>query len=154
MIKTLKLAAICASLGFGSLCMAGQYADQLSDCVYKNLSADDKKVILQWGFVSLGKTSAAREIATIPDAKTKAVNDKAKTAMKTLVLEKCGKEASKVALYEQKQGMQDAATNLATRLAKEQLAGKLDNILPDLSSAGTTNVLKAGAVLDGFFKKR
>lgn len=138
---------------FSQAVFAGQYAQQLSECAYKNLNSSDKKVLTQWAFVTLGKTKAAKEVVAIPSQKTKEVESKAKNVMKSLMTEKCGKEMAKVALYEKKEGFREAASDLAMKLAQDEMGSKLDSIFPNLTDKGTLNVMKAGEVLDGFFKK-
>ncbi len=46
---------------FSASANAGQYAEELGVCVYKNLTSSDKTVMTQWAFVTLGKTKAARQ---------------------------------------------------------------------------------------------
>lgn len=150
-MKKLLLAALFLSQS----AFAGQYAEQLSQCVYNNLNSQDKKVLTQWAFVTLGKTKAAKEITVIPASKIKAVDDKAKQTISSLVTQKCGKELAKVALHEKSAGLKEAGANLALKLAQDELKGKYENIFPslNLSDQGTMNVMKAGEILDGFFKK-
>lgn len=115
----MKLKGLAAALLIGSLpavSFAGQYADALSDCVYRNLSSSDKALMTQWAFVNLGKTNAARQIVVIPDAKIKEVNKNAKNALVRILAKACAKESGKVALYESKDGLKLAATGLALRL--------------------------------------
>ena len=131
---------------------AGQYAQQLSDCVYQNLNSQDKKILTQWAFVTLGKTKAAKEVAVIPAQKIKEVEAKGRSVMKSIVTERCGKEMAKVALYETKEGFKDAGTDLALRLAKDEMGSKLDSLFPPITDKGSLNVMKAGEVLDGFFR--
>ena len=65
MVKKLFLIAAL----FSQAAFAGQYAQQLSDCAYNNLNSQDKKILTQWAFVSLGKTKAAKEVTVIPAQK-------------------------------------------------------------------------------------
>ena len=136
MIKKASFLALVSCAVFSASCYAGQYAQALGDCVYDNLSREDKNVMTQWAFVTLGKTDAAKQITVIPESKIKQVNKEAK-----------------VALHESKNGLQDAAAQLGVRLAKEQLKGKTDEALANLLNPGTANVLRGAEVLKGFFKK-
>ena len=144
MVKKLFLIAAL----FSQAAFAGQYAQQLSDCAYNNLNSQDKKILTQWAFVSLGKTKAAKEVTVIPAQKIKDIEAKGKAVMTSIVTERCGKEMAKVALYETKDGF-----DLALRLAKDEMGSKLDSIFPKITDQGSLNVMKAGEVLDGFFKK-
>ena len=139
---------------FSASANAGQYAEELGVCVYKNLTSSDKTVMTQWAFVTLGKTKAARQITVIPDAKTKEVNQKAKAALSRIMTQNCAKEATKVALHESQDGLKNAAATLALRLAQDELSDKMDASLSGLLNPGTANVLKGAEVLKGFFEKR
>ena len=118
-----------------------------------HLSREDKNVMTQWAFVTLGKTDAAKQITVIPESKNKQVNKEAKKRMTRLMTEACAREAANVALHESKSGLQDAAAQLGIRLAKEQLKDKTDEALANLLNPGTANVLRGAEVLKGFFKK-
>ena len=153
MIKKASFLALVSSAVFSASCYAGQYAQALGDCVYDNLSREDKNVMTQWAFVTLGKTDAAKQITVIPESKIKQVNKEAKKRLTRLMTEACAREAANVALHESKNGLQDAAAQLGVRLAKEQLKGKTDEALANLLNPGTANVLRGAEVLKGFFKK-
>ena len=145
MIKKASFLALVSCAVFSASCYAGQYAQALGDCVYDNLSREDKNVMTQWAFVTLGKTDA--------ESKNKQVNKEAKKRMTRLMTEACAREAANVALHESKSGLQDAAAQLGIRLAKEQLKDKTDEALANLLNPGTANVLRGAEVLKGFFKK-
>ena len=125
MIKKASFLALVSCAVFSASCYAaGQYAQALGDCIYDNLSREDKNVMTQWAFVTLGKTDAAKQITVIPESKNKQVNKEAKKRMTRLMTEACAREAANVALHESKSGLQDAAAQLGIRLAKEQLKDK------------------------------
>ena len=46
-------------------------SEALAECLYKHATASDKQVLVQWAYVTLSKTSAAKQIQTIPSAKVK-----------------------------------------------------------------------------------
>ena len=77
MIKKASFLALVSCAVFSASCYAGQYAQALGDCVYDNLSREDKNVMTQWAFVTLGKTDAAKQITVIPESKNKQVNKEA-----------------------------------------------------------------------------
>lgn len=133
--------------------MAGQYATALGNCVYNSLSTSDKNVMVQWAFVNLGKTNAAKQITVIPESKIKAVNASAKSTLTRILTQNCAKEAADVALHESKNGVRDSISQLAVRIAQEQLKGSMDDSLSGLLNPGTANVLKGAQVLKDFFKK-
>ena len=82
MIKKASFLALVSCAVFSASCYAGQYAQALGDCVYDNLSREDKNVMTQWAFVTLGKTDAAKQITVIPESKIKQVNKEAKKRLR------------------------------------------------------------------------
>ena len=69
MIKKASFLALVSCAVFSASCYAaGQYAQALGDCIYDNLSREDKNVMTQWAFVTLGKTDAAKQITVIPES--------------------------------------------------------------------------------------
>lgn len=153
MMKKASFLALLSCAVFSTSCFAGQYAQALGDCVYNNLSREDKTVMTQWAFVTLGKTDAAKQITVIPESKIKQVNSEAKKRLTRLMTQACAKEAANVALHESKNGLQEAAAQLGVRLAQEQLKGKADEAFANLLNPGTANVLRGAEVLKGFLRK-
>lgn len=105
---------------FSMTATAGQYADELGACLVQNAKADDKKVLTQWAFVTLGQTSAAKEVTTIPTSKIKSVNDRAQTVVLRLMAG-CAKPALKATLYEGKNGLTGALKYVAGNMMQEEL---------------------------------
>ena len=69
------LCALFSTCAAGTACAASA-ADELADCLYANTSAQDKTTFLQWAYVALGRTEAAKSVQTIPAAKIKTVEKK------------------------------------------------------------------------------
>lgn len=80
--------------------LAGDYATALGECLYKNTTSADKTTLTQWAFVTLGKSSATKSIASIPAAKTQEIDQKTKNLLMKLATSSCSKEAVQVALHE------------------------------------------------------
>lgn len=70
MIKKASFLALVSCAVFSASCYAGQYAQALGDCVYDNLSREDKNVMTQLAFVTLGKTDAAKQITVTRKARS------------------------------------------------------------------------------------
>lgn len=77
-------------------------AEELGRCIYNNTSSVDKDTLVQFMYVSLSSTNAARKIQTIPQARTIQVNAKTKNLATKLVLGPCRKQALRVLLSEPK----------------------------------------------------
>lgn len=123
-----------STLLLGTLLPAGVQAsaasDELAACLEENITAQDRKVLVQWAYVTLSKTSAAKEIQTIPSSKVKNVEAKVEKTLTNLVLKRCLKPAGKVLLKDPKNGLQDTLETLAVRLARSELQKRANPVLP------------------------
>ena len=146
--------AIAGVLTCGSA-FAGNYAMALGECLYKNTSSEDKVTLTQWAFVTLGKSSATRSIATIPSAKTQEVDQKTKKLLMGLATSSCSKEAVQVALHEPSTGLQDAVTALSSQMIREQVRTQAKNVLSgSMLTSGTGIQINQGEnLLKNLLKK-
>ena len=109
---------------------ASAASDELAACLEENITAQDRKVLVQWAYVTLSKTSAAKENQTIPSSKVKNVEAKVEKTLTNLVLKRCLKPAGKVLLKDPKNGLQDTLETLAVRLARSELQKRANPVLP------------------------
>lgn len=109
---------------------ASAASDELAACLEENITAQDRKVLVQWAYVTLSKTSAAKEIQTIPSSKVKNVEAKVEKTLTNLVLKRCVKPAGKVLLKDPKNGLQDTLETLAVRHARSELQKRSNPVLP------------------------
>lgn len=110
------LCALFSTCAAGTVCAASA-ADELADCLYANTSAEDKTTFLQWAYVALGRTEAAKSVQTIPAAKIKTVEKKAQTTLTQLVMKSCPKPAMNLLLSDPKKGLEKNA-DIARRKAR------------------------------------
>lgn len=163
-MKTLKTAAACAALmmtlagASAQAFAAGTSSQALGECLYRNATPDQKTQLIQWAYVTIGKTdaakSAAKSVQAIPQAKTQAVTQKMKSTLTTLLLHSCPKEAAQVLLTDPKNGSIDAMETVTSLMLREKVRDQVGNVL-DLQSAGGA-ASKAGELLKGvgsFFGK-
>ena len=159
-MKTLKTAAVCAALmmtlagASAQALAAGTSSQALGECLYRNATPDQKTQLIQWAYVTIGKTDAAKSIQSIPQAKTQAVTQKMKSTLTTLLLHSCPKEAAQVLLTDPKNGSIDAMETVTSLMLREKVRNQVGNVL-DLQSAGGA-ASKAGELLKGvgsFFGK-
>ncbi|WP_295479987.1 hypothetical protein [Sutterella sp.] len=101
----------------------------LADCLYKNTGTAERTVFLQWAYVTLGKTDAAKAVAAIPSAKTKQVETQAQTALTKVVLKSCPKEAVNVLLADPRNGLQTTLVALAEKLVAAEIEKRTTPIL-------------------------
>lgn len=156
MQHTLSKSLLAGSLGLLMITpvYAGQYADQLGQCLYQNMTKSDRDVFTQWAFVTIGKTNAAKQITVIPESKIKAVNTKAKESLQTLIATKCANEAAKVALHEPKDGLKNTVTAVAEKVMQEEFKDKLKGSLPITNiRLDNESVQKSAEFLMNFLKK-
>lgn len=152
-IKTMSI-AIAALLTCGSV-MAGNYATALGKCLYKNTSSEDKATLTQWAFVTLGKSSVTKTIATIPSAKTQEVDQKTQNLLVKLSTSSCSKETVQVALHEPSTGLQDAVTTLSSEMIREQVGTQAKNVLSNslLTSGNGLQMNQGENLLKNLLKK-
>ena len=121
----------------GTACAASA-ADELADCLYANTSAQDKTTFLQWAYVALGRTEAAKSVQTIPAAKIKTVEKKAQTTLTQLVMKSCPKPAMNLLLSDPKKGLEKTLTSLAGKLVQAEVEKRTSPLL----SMTITDLLK------------
>ena len=97
-------------------------SEALAECLYKHATASDKQVLVQWAYVTLSKTSAAKQIQTIPSAKGKNIES-------TLVFGRCSSPAVKVLMKNPKNGLQETMTLLAGKLVNAEIERRASPIL-------------------------
>ncbi len=153
-IKTLTAAAVLSLLTCGTA-IAGDYANALGECLYNNTTSEDKTTLTQWAFVTLGKSSATKSIATIPTAKTNEVDQKTKSLLTRLIASSCSKEAVQVALREPTTGLQDAVTTMSSYMIREQIRANAKSILSNsiLTSGDSTSTSQGSNLLKNLLKK-
>lgn len=104
-------------------------SEALADCLYKHATTSDKQVLVQWAYVTLSKTSAAKQIQTIPSAKVKSVESSAQKALTNLVVGRCSSPAVKVLMKNPKNGLQETMTLLAGKLVNAEIKRRSSPIL-------------------------
>lgn len=109
---------------------ASTASDDLAVCLEENLTTQDRKVLVQWAYVALSKTSAAREIQTIPTSKVKSVEANVERTLTNLVLKRCAKPAGKLLFTDPRNGLQDTLETLAVRLVRTELQKRTNPVLP------------------------
>ena len=103
-------------------------SEALAECLYKHATASDKQVLVQWAYVTLSKTSAAKQIQTIPSAKVKNIESSAQKAL-TNVVGRCSSPAVKVLMKNPKNGLQETMTLLAGKLVNAEIERRASPIL-------------------------
>lgn len=150
--KLIAISLLC--LLAGGTAFAGEYANALGKCLYKNSSSQDKTVLTQWAFVSLGQTDAAKSITTIPANKTQEVDQKAKSVVTRLIGSSCSSEALKVALHEPTTGIQNSISAITSEMIAEKIKARAGSTFSgSMLSSGSSNNTTSRRTLGDFFKK-
>lgn len=121
-----------ALLGAGAAAAASSSSTApaaLADCLYKNTGSAERTVFMQWAYVTLGKTDAAKAVAAIPSAKTKQVETQAQAALTKVVLKSCPKEAMNVLLADPRKGLQTTLVALAEKLVAAEIEKRTTPVL-------------------------
>ena len=134
-----RLPLLCAALALGlsaagsasavSLTNSANAPQELADCLYANTSAQDKTTFLQWAYVALGRTEAAKSIQAIPADKIKTVERKAQTTLTQLVMKSCPKPAMAVLISDPKKGLEKTLTALAGKLVQAEVEKRTSPLL-------------------------
>ena len=148
---------LCSVCSFSSSVGCPGSNKELGRCIYNNTSSVDKDTLVQFMYVSLSSTNAARKIQTIPQAKINQVNAKTKNLATKLVLGPCRKQALRVLLSEPKNGMQQALSYTVERLVADKIAKSTSGWLSGLSADSDTankvrNAIEFGGLLRDAFK--
>ena len=109
---------------------ASAQSEKLATCLHQNAGQADKEALVQWVFVAIGRTSPAREVVRIPDAKTRQVESNAQKMLTRLVTKHCAREAATLAFTDPKNGLQDTLGELARKLAADELKKRVNPVLP------------------------
>lgn len=138
--------------------LAATDAEELGRCIYNNTSTADRDTLVQFMYVSLGSTNAARKVQSIPQTKINQVNSKTKALASKLVLGPCRKQAARVLLSDPRNGMQQALSYTVERLVADRIAESTSGWLS--SSGGSSenaskvrNAIEFGSALMDAFKK-
>lgn len=118
--------------------LAASNAEELGRCIYNNTSSADRDTLVQFMYVSLGSTNAARKVQSISQAKINQVNNKTKALASKLVLGPCRKQAARVLLSDPRNGMQQALSYTVERLVADRIAESTSGWLSSLGAARKT----------------
>lgn len=109
-----------SSSGSGVRTSPSEAASSLADCLYRNTGSTDRDTFVQWAFVTIGKSSAA---------KTKEVEGKAQSALTKLVLKSCPKEAASLVISDPKNGLENTLAALANKLVSAEIEKRTSPLL-------------------------
>jgi hypothetical protein len=107
------ISAVVASL-IASPAIAGIYADELSKCLVRSSSSDDRVVLIQWMFAAFSLHPAVQPIVSVNPEQRDVINKKTATVFSRLLAEDCRKETIDALKYEG-----DAAIGTAFRVLGE-----------------------------------
>lgn len=79
--------------------------------------------------MALSKTSAARQVQTIPSSKVKSVESNAQKTLTNLVVGRCSAPALRVLMKNPKNGLQETMTLLATKLVNAEIERRTSPLL-------------------------
>lgn len=142
MIAAALAAALCAGLAQPACAESGA-AQQLGQCLYKNSSSAEKDQLIQWAYVTIGNTSAAKQVQSIPEAKRKQVTQAMKGTLSNLLIRSCPKESAAVLLSDPKNGAADAMEELTRLMMRDKVRAKVGEVL-SLQGGSTAGDLLSG----------
>ena len=104
-------------------------SEPLASYLFQHAADSDKQVLIQWAYVALSKTSAARQVQTIPSSKVKSVESNAQKTLTNLVVGRCSAPALRVLMKNPKNGLQETMTLLATKLVNAEIERRTSPLL-------------------------
>lgn len=104
-------------------------SEALASYLFQHAADSDKQVLIQWAYVALSKTSAARQVQTIPSSKVKSVESNAQKTLTNLVVGRCSAPALRVFMKNPKNGLQETMTLLATKLVNAEIERRTSPLL-------------------------
>ena len=147
-MKMRMIAAIAGGLFLiaGQAC-AADAGKALGQCLYKNSSSAQKDQFIQWAYVTIGKTNAAKSVQPIPEAASKKVTSEVQGTLTQLATRSCPKETASVLLTNPKSGATEAMEELTRLMIRDKMKARLGEAL-NLNSAGGSGS-GAGGLLRG-----
>lgn len=146
----LSCAAALAALSCAPASAAqSEAARQLGQCLYRNSSASDKDTLVQWAYVTIGGTAAARRVQPIPEAASRQVTQATRQAFSRLLLRACPKEAAAALASDPRSAASDALEEMVGLMIRDRMRGKVDEVLSLQGAAGAASGLmrELGAAL-------
>lgn len=140
-------AALSAALFSGAAVAASDASQALGRCLYQNASASDRDQLVQWAYVTIGKSEAAKRVQPIPAAASQKVVQDTKQVFSRLVLRACPKEAASALLSDPKNAASDALEELVGLMMRDKVKAKAAEVL-NLQS-GSSQAGGAAALLQG-----
>lgn len=80
--------------------LAGPYSDELSKCLVRSTTDDDKNYLVKWMFAAVTVHPAVRSIASVSDAQREELNRNAAKLVERLLTESCRNETREAVKYE------------------------------------------------------
>lgn len=94
---TLKPALLfVAMIGLAPTAFAGQTVDQLSDCLMKNVTAQDKTTVLQWTYAALSAHPDLKAFSTISPEQKDQLDQKMAQALQRVIVDQCADQTKAV----------------------------------------------------------
>lgn len=80
--------------------VAGPYGDDLSKCLVKSTSSEDKSQLVEWIFFSIALNPRVAALTSIPDTKRDEANAKTGELFTRLIADSCKVETQQAVMYE------------------------------------------------------
>ncbi len=93
MRRILAAAMLLGALCYGTAASAGIYTDDLSRCLVKSASDDDKTMLMKWVFGLMSASPAVSPMSSITPEQHKALNKQGAALFERLIIIDCHKEA-------------------------------------------------------------
>jgi hypothetical protein len=105
--------------GFMPVAFAGQTSDQLSDCLVKNVTAQDKTTVLQWTYAALSAHPDLKAFSTITPEQKDQLDQKMAQALQRVIVDQCAEQTKAVIQTEGVQGVTQSFQQLGRGAGEE-----------------------------------
>jgi hypothetical protein len=117
-----QCALLIGTLGFGvQAAQAGQYVDQLSDCLETSMSAQDRSTVVQWMFVALSAHPDLKNFSQVTAEQKASLDQKLAGVLQSTLAEKCAAQTKAVIQNEGLQSVADSFQGLGQTTGKDIL---------------------------------
>ena len=108
---------------------ASQAASSLGACLYRSATPAQKDVFIQWAYVTIGGFAAAKRIQPIPEAATRQVTQRTKSALAALLLRSCPGETAAAFAADPRNAAADAMEEFVSLMMREKVRSKMSELL-------------------------
>lgn len=151
MFRQSVLGSVCAAVLAVGSANAGMYSDDLSRCLVKSASVEDKTDLVAWIFVAISHNPAVQQYVTLSASKRAEIDRTFTTLVVRLLSMDCRSEALDALKYEGPSVIESSFSILGQVAARElmnnpQVAAAMETIGNDVDTSGLDALLREAGI--------